>query len=280
MLFERPLKLSFVGRHADAHMLDASKLSSTLWGLNRVTNTAIFFWENGVIPKKRQVSKYHILITAPQRGSAEFFLNPEVYAGILPLLPEALQTIPFEIISQQIQAVLFRNAGRNEEADKIIQHLYGLHKLYLKDAAVSREQFYSFQLEMAKINQYACIRLVSNLGFDANSLNIHGINENPDVIDVYDAEVIRKKGEAVTGERASYLARVDGLIRHNRTLRLIVENEEEKIIAARVVDPAFDVENNIYLTALYTKQWISIQAKPIFKGNDLAQLVVLDAEAA
>lgn len=68
----------------------------------------------------------------------------------------------------------------------------------------------------------------------------------------------------------------DGMIIHNKTCRLIIEGEEDRVIPGDLVDPVADGHPNIYTQSM--GEYLTITAKPTFKDGQIYRLAVYDAK--
>ena len=94
-----------------------------------------------------------------------------------------------------------------------------------------------------------------------------------------DIEVDRKEAARYgleVGDIQKYTVEVDGVIAHNRTCKLYVEGEDDRVIAGDLVDPVADNWPNIYQENIKRKK-LEITAKPTLKDGKIHRLAVFDA---
>lgn len=273
----RPIPIKFDGKIATDHKLDAGKFSDALFGLNRLANSSFYLLDNWSIPTNRQRSPTMTLVSPPKNACYEFLMEIAAPDGALPLVTNVIATQGQELIWRLVSCTLLQNSQRHQELDPHLDALTKILHQVLKDRNTSEERFVNLVESLAIANQNASAKLVSNIGGDANSMCIssdHGKTK----IDLEDAEIIRERGETTVGEAQKYLCKVDGLIAHSRTLKLITEDHPERIITAKVVDPVFHQTGNIYVRAYDTRSTIVVTAKPLKADDELKKLVVSDAK--
>tara|TARA_R110002072_G_C7915228_1_gene530635 strand:- start:1041 stop:1706 length:666 start_codon:yes stop_codon:yes gene_type:complete len=95
-------------------------------------------------------------------------------------------------------------------------------------------------------------------------------------IDLPTAQSIRSGLKLEIGDMAEFNVLLDGVIIHNRTCRLYVEGEGEKVVTGDLVDPVADDWPNIYQDNLNKR--LRITAKPTYRDGQLYRLAVYDAK--
>lgn len=92
------------------------------------------------------------------------------------------------------------------------------------------------------------------------------------------ADAIRAKEKLEVGDMETFRIRVDGLIHHNRTLKIEHPDVPGKIMTAQVRDPAFAEGDNVYTRAGMHKSLLDVHAKPSRKQDgSLYTIYILDA---
>lgn len=69
---------------------------------------------------------------------------------------------------------------------------------------------------------------------------------------------------------------VDGIIHHNKQLKIVHPDIEGRFITAIVRDPLFDSVPNPYSEAAASLGSIEVMAKPVYRGGKLERIYVMD----
>ena len=76
------------------------------------------------------------------------------------------------------------------------------------------------------------------------------------------ADAIRSKDKLEVGDMEKMRLRVDGLIHHNKQLKVEHPDKPGKFITANVRDPAFAEDGSVYTDAVSQKGYLDVSAKP------------------
>ena len=78
-----------------------------------------------------------------------------------------------------------------------------------------------------------------------------------------------------------FTVRIDGVIKHARTIKIDHPSEPGKFLTADVRDPSFDQPENVYFSALTDDTLLVVDAKPTYRANgELVKLYDMDARRA
>ena len=90
------------------------------------------------------------------------------------------------------------------------------------------------------------------------------------------ADAIRSKAEEVVGDMQKMKINVDGIIHHNKQLKIVHPDIEGKFITAIVRDPLFDSIPNPYSEAAASMGSVEVMAKPVYRSGELERIYVMD----
>ena len=263
-----PLVLSFDGKMAGSHELDIRQLGESLIGIHRLVSVGIFVLETGSQPRLKNQLPLSVVASEPKKGSFELAIHLVATSATLPLLYELYLTSASDIIYRWLSGALMRMAGRNSES---YAHFSELVNLMDKIDARRHLEIIEWQKlwDPGK-------KVVSTIGNSCESISFpsHGDTE----LDLPVAEAIRSRGKLVVGDMNEYEITVDGVINHNRQIKIPHLSEHGKFMTAYIRDPAFDQSPNIYTDALIHQRKLRISAKPsMTQDGKIRTLYILNA---
>ena len=164
-------------------------------------------------------------------------------------------------------------AGREQEADEHFSEL-----INLMDKIDARRHLEVIQWQ--SLWGAAC-KGVASVGHSSERIKIQNSDTGDETeIDLPDADAIRSKGKLEVGEMQEYEITVDGLIIHNKQIKIPHLTQPGKFMTVHVRDPVFDqYPNNVYTDALINRSRLLVKAKPtITKDGQVKTLYIMNAE--
>lgn len=279
VIIERPVYVRFEGLDAEHHFLDAGSFSETLAGINKIASSSmhlITYWEMPV--RKQPVPPFRIMVSPPQRGSFGCEIVVAGSAILLPLVAEVMLKHGSKSLWALFSSIFLLNSNKEAEMDPHFKLLMEVHREDLRARGIREDRLIDLVGELALHNQTSSARAVNGVGRGSAEMAI-GCERGETRIDGADASIIREKEEDVVGGLEDFVCEeVDGLIWHNRRLRLVLRDDEPgHITAAEVRDPAFEEKDNIYIKSYNDKSPIIISAKPVIRDGKVIRLIVMDA---
>jgi hypothetical protein len=272
-------KVRFDGLDAKHHHVDMKQLGKPMIGLDRAISDSVFLATEGRIPKPKEPRFLVVLVEAPQAACVEFGGIVETVAGCLPIAIQVLTENGTKFIFEYLSFLLKYGGGKRREAG---EHLMEAYRLLIEDRADERRSHYlneaqwrehSFRLVETTSN--ALKEVVAPVGRSAETLSIASPDGRPPtVIDVPMAEALRSKQPLEVGEMR---LRVDGIIKHSRLLKVVLEEEPGRYVNAEVRDPVFDTLPNIYTDAVSSDVVLEVDAKPTYRDGELVKLHIMNA---
>ena len=261
------ITIRFEGGKAEYHELDLRKLCRSLTGVEKIITNGLSTVLEGRALKRGERPPLVVRASMPRCGSFEIEVFFSHGVGILPLLHEAFTTGISEIIWRLISGVMFKMAGREGDAESHFAKLYEL--LDAIDARRHKEV-----LEWQKLLSPAQ-EVVSPIGDSCDCMIIQGTEKTE--IDFTMAEAIRSKNRQRVGDDEVFRIRILAFNHSNRRLKVSLHDESD-IISAKVRDPAFDYNPNIYTSAAINKGWINVKAKAArLKDGQIKELYIIEA---
>lgn len=274
--------IRYEGLEADGHVVDLRRLGEAFIGIDRLVHGGLVALTTGQMPRKGARFVLQLRAKEPIAGSWE--TEVAIAAGwMLPVVHEMFYTASGEIAWRFISWVLNMTGGRAREAEMHYGPLAEVLREIHRGRFESDEAQRRFLLDVLDRVQGAAKDAVSPVGRSAATFAFRpgGGDPGETVIDEATAEVIRSGGELVVGEMEEFLVLVDGLIHHNKQLRVAIPQEPGRYYAADVRDPAFDAPENVYTQAVANRGWLKVRAKPVRKPDgSLHRLYVMDAAPA
>ncbi|MDD7908646.1 hypothetical protein PUV47_01845 [Pseudovibrio exalbescens] len=277
--------IHFSGHDADQHLLNMGQLGKALVGIDTIVNTGLIALTQNRLPKKGERYQLQIKAGEPREGSYELlaWLKDNIAVG-LPLVHEVMNAHAKEVLSNWLGWVFKMASGREKEADPHYQELMVFAREMHKDRLTSEEKNREFFLNVLDKVMPAAKDAVAPIGRSAKELSFHEqqSSESPTTtVDVAMADVIRSGEKLVIGDLAPFRVRADGLIRHNRQLKVEHPEADTGFLTCAVSDPVFSEDNNVYIQAVANRAFLDITAKPTRREDGtLKTLTIMDAKIA
>lgn len=282
------------GRDAAEHRMDMRLLGRSMVGLDRTIHQLLFVASERRLATARERLPISIQVAAPAAACVEVQGIIQALAGVLPFAYEALSTVGTDFIFHAISYVLNTLGGKPKEAEPHFTEMVRLHKEMMEaarhDAQTARAEIYANEAEWRNFALTLVDRLtkpakeiVGPVGPSCNSVTIQPPRRSkwsPTVVDAPMADVIRAEHGLIVGEMVRIRLKIDGVIKHSRSLKVEDPQHPGRYIAADVRDPAFDVTPNVYTEALETGGYLNVDAKPTLRtSGELVKLYVMNAAA-
>lgn len=283
-----PITLKLEGRVADRHRIDAFQLADTIQGFGQVIGHSLFFLHRlKVAGKRERVTELQVLAKPPTAGSVELIYFIEALRHLSPVLFEPFVKHGTELLWRTAISTFLFNSGRNEDAMKqsemTLDYIKSRDRIYAEQRSDEREKderiIHRLIDANAKRCQSGCKGAVSSLGSTSSALSFP-IYDRDIILSEEDASRIRLAAEESVGPETSFICLMDGIIEHNKTIKIQVEGltEEDRYLTAEVKDSLFGQLDNPYITALNTKKRLVIKARPVLKDGRVVRLIIFEAE--
>ncbi len=173
------------------------------------------------------------------------------------------------------------NGGRQKDADPHFLALLEFAKQINASRDQSEERIQNFMLGVLDRLQRPAVNAVAPVGPSVKAVGIRVPGRDLEtLVDEPMADAVRSKEKLDVGDMQQMRVRVDGIIHHNRQLKVEHPLESGAYITAQVRDPIFDGLPNIYTEAASMKGWLMVTAKPTYRDGRLYGLYIMDAETA
>ncbi|MGJ8626421.1 MAG: hypothetical protein ACSHXB_05620 [Sulfitobacter sp.] len=279
------LRIHYEGLDADNHRLDLRAFGEAAIGLDRLANVGLIAISDLRFPKNGERFPMRIVAQEPKEASFDWLVDlAPVGAIMLPIVHEMFHTKASEALWYWISWVTSMSGGRKSEAEPYLAAIVEMTKDIHRGHAASEERTHKFMLDVLDRVQDPARKFVAPVGDSANSVELIADQRDKPLllthrIDVPMADAIRSKDKLEVGDMERMRLRVDGLIHHNRQLKVEHPDKPGKFITANVRDPAFSDEgDSIYTNAVARKGYIDVSAKPSRTADgELRTLYILDA---
>lgn len=265
-----PVTVSFHGGHAREYVIRMRELGESLIGIERIVAAGLQVFETGRLPKPRERTPY-VIETTPKQGSIHIPVLIQENAFLLPLLQDLYLTGITDAIWRWLNGVMHRLGGRTREGD---EHLRALERLVGK----SMEHSHLEKMELIGLSA-AARQAVYPVGRSCEFLGVsNGQSGEKTIIDLPMAQAIRSSDKLKIGNMYRVRIRVDGLMHHNKQLKVVHPREPGRVITAKVQDPTFHQTPNVYTDAVATKAYLDVQAKDALRHDGkIRTMYILDA---
>ena len=188
--------------------------------------------------------------------------------GFAPILHDIYITGASDIMWRFLSGALFKMSGREQESD---EHLAEMINLLDNVDARRHLEVLNWQKIFAHTRG-----IVSPIGPYCDTISLYSQDRETE-IDLPTAEAIRSNGKMKVGDMQKMTVKVDGLIHHNKQLRVYVA-DNPRPIPAHIRDPAFNDVPNIYTEAVVNQLSILVTAKPTIKPDGTINAIyIMDA---
>ncbi|RDD60492.1 hypothetical protein [Ferruginivarius sediminum] len=275
-------RIRFEGFEADEHALDMRHLGQSLVGLDRMISTGLIALSDRRPPRRGERFPLVVRAQEPVAGSVEIFGDLGPLVGALPLMQEVIATGASEIIWRWVSWVFLMAGGREKDADPQYTMLMQLTHSLAQYHERSEDKQRQFFLDILDRLHPAARSAVAPIGPSCDRATIPwvGDSEEATVVDAPMADAVRSKDKIEVGDMERMRVHVDGIIHHNRQLKVDNPEVPGAYLTAQVRDPAFDTVPNVYTDAASKKGWLIVDARPTYKAGALHGLYIMNAEAA
>jgi len=279
----KPVILSFDGKDASGHLIDAAYLGESLQGTARLYNSVAHFWFRGEI-RSRVPPSIRIQVGPPKEGSITYVVWFLMNHGEMALHPKLLGELADLTIPHFVKAIFSRRAGRKPELEKALDTisaqttaLVDFAKTVQRDHMQDKARLYDIVERLTKQNTQALRYIAAPVGPSVKMITHFQNTPNEYVIDEPTAEVFRSKDEVAVGDEAKYRAKIMAVDKLAGSCRLELEGTGRPI-HAKITDPALAMPGNIYTRALDSDAIVELTAKPILRDGEVATLYVSNAK--
>jgi len=276
------IRIKYNGGDADGHAVDMRLLGVSLQGADKIISDGLILLINGRPPKRRERAPVVAKVREPVEGSYELWALWEAAKGLLPLgLPKATELAGY-FMGQWWEAVIAKFTGKDEALVKAIGAMADMNQAHLasRDASEARAHeermaYIGIVRETLAMQGRAIEQFAALVGPSVESAGVYPIKGSPALLTVADADAIRENLKMEWQPIGEMTLRTDGFKFH--TSGLSVENPEgEGFLMAKVSDPKFEAEENVYTEAAQRRSAIAVLARKGYKGGNLAAIEIVE----
>jgi hypothetical protein len=269
--------ITFDGLIAGRHVLPMNQLGNSLVGLDKIINSGLIFLAYGRAPKRGE--RFDLVLNArePRVGSVEIVAHLQQMPWLLPIVQEFIVAGGVDMSYRFASYVLTRLGGRPMEAERHLEALVQMNRDHLEARGISDEQWRLMIIQLVDKMIVPARQAVLPIGSGAQTLALGGTGiRDVTLVDEPMASVIRSKENDEVGDMVEMEFRVDGIIHHNRQLKVHDPNDAKRFITAEIRDPVFETVPNAYSEAAANMSTIRVMAKPVFRNGELHRVYVMD----
>jgi hypothetical protein len=192
-------------------------------------------------------------------------------AWLLPLAADFGAAVQGKMVEHFVNYVLLMFGGRNPEAEKSMDRLLDIFQENQKaqyedrqrereDRQAERDNVRQIIRELASSQRSTAMNVVKPVGRSCSEFSTY--TETASIkIDEATADAIRSKEDVEVSDLVEMEFRVDGLVRHERKLRVFDPEDPSRELWVQIADPAFDEEPNAYIRAFVEHRSIRLTGK-------------------
>ena len=278
-----PIPVTYLGRYADSHFVDAEQFGKSLIGTSKVANSICHFFF------------FADVTNDPRSYNIRFFVGPskengfiqELFAimnsGHLPVFSYILHKTAKLFIEKTFNAIITRIIGKKDAMDSAIETISEMahqHADFAQQvhAGHMREKEWLQKLveTLAGINRAPLRDVPQPVGKSVREMRI-GSLPNMVQVDEPAAEVLRSHEHLTGGDTDKFRARIEGVFKTNGACRIRLL-DIDKVVPGKITDPALGRPGNVYTAALNDGATLLVAAKPTLRDGEIKRLFVSDAE--
>ena len=276
------VRIHYDGLDATNHILDLRAFGHAAIGFDQVANMGLIALSDLRLPKKGERFPLRIVANEPKEGSFEFAIElAALTTTMLPIVHGLFNTMASELLWRWISWVTNATGGRKRAAEMDMEAMLPFVKEIHRSHAESEERWQQFTLELLDKAKEPAKQFVAPIGTSSDTVKISTRGKTQlltHLIDTPMADAIRSKEKLEVGDMEVMRLKVDGLIHHNKQLKVENPDHPGKFITANVRDPAFDEEHSIYTDAVAMRGILEVSAKPSrTPQGELKYLYIMDA---
>lgn len=276
------IRIKYEGGDADQGLIDMRFLGASLQGADKIISDGLIVLIHGRPPKRRERAPVAAKVREPVAGSYELWALWEAVRGVLQLGLPSSTDLAGHFMGKWWEAVIAKFSGKPDVAAKALEALVESQREHLaaRDASEARHHEllmaqHSTLRDTIAMQARAIEQFVSPIGPSVDSATIYPIRATPALVTTSDADAIRETMKLDWQPIDELVLRTDGFRFH--TGGLSVENpERDGFLMARVLDPKFEQDENVYTEAAQRRSSIAVLARKGYKGSELSAIEILD----
>lgn len=259
------IEITYDGKDAARHIIDAAELGESLAGFARILSTAGHFAITGEFVKKVPAQNARVYVAEAEPKC--FNLVYEVWE--LAKQQQVFQGFAGATLGALVTYIIARAANKREEVKHLAEALrIALSTNGQRDQALVDRMFQTID-KLADSLRPAVKQAVTPIGGSAGQITVAG-----SVFDQADKDEITALAPSeVTNERG-WSATITELDRENATGKVRLEGDDESRIPINITDPLFRVQDNPYMRAFTNGSTITLVAKAELSEGDVKRLYV------
>lgn len=282
MVDDPVIRLTYDGGDAANHTMDMRLLGMSLQGADRIISDGLILLLHRRSPKRGERAPLIVKAREPVAGSYDIVSQLQAAAWVLPFAYPIAQDLAGEFIKEWWNAVKAKFSGKHSLEEAAIQSMLDLNRDHLaaRDASEARQQemhlaYLEILRETLALQQRPLEQFTAPIGRSVNLARVTSGNAKPVSIDSDEADQIRELGELAWEPLREEVLRTDGFKFH--TNGLSIENPTSGgYLMARVQDPRFEQQENVYTEAAQRRSEIVVLARRGYKNGALVRMDIVD----
>lgn len=262
--------------------MEMRPLAISMLGADRLTSDAIIVFVQGRPPKRGERAPVVAKVREPQPGSYDLLGGLQDTAWALQIgLPIAQQVLATHI-SHWWTAAKALSVGKRDIAEVAMQHMVDMNRDHLAARDASDQRMHDERMRyldtlrlVLPTQQKSIEQFAEPIGRTVSNGTLRPSTAPAVRIDSDEAAAIRDAGQLVWSDLAEIELETDGFRFH--TSGLSVKNpEREGYLMAKVSDPRFEQEENLYSAAAHRRARIAVLARLGYRSRELVALDIVD----
>lgn len=276
------IRIKYDGGDANYGSIDMRQLGRSLQGADKIISDGLIVLIHNRPPRRGERAPVSAKVREPVEGSYELWALYEAVRGLLQLGIPSSTDLAGHFIGKWWEAVIAKFSGKSDIAEKAIDALLQTQREFLaaKNSSEERTQELLMAQQMTiretlAMQARAIEQFVTPIGASVDQAEIYPAGAPTRLLTTADAEAIRESMKVEWQSIDEMVLRTDGFRFH--TSALSVENpERDGFLMARVHDPKFRDEENVYTEAAQRRSAIAVLARKGYRGDELAAIEILE----
>lgn len=269
-----PIPVTYVGRFADDHFVDAQQFGKSIVASSRIANSIchLFLFSEITNDTRPYQVRFYVGPSKENGFVQDLFalMNSGQFAAFSPILMH----VGRHFIERAFCAIIETVVGKKDKADAAMETIRemanrhtdfaeSVHSGHMRDKAWLQEMVESLVL----VNRASLREVPEPVGRSVREMRI-GHSTDAATIDEPAAEVLRSHQSLTIGDLSTYLVRMEGVFKTNGACRVRLL-DSGRIVPGKITDPTLGQPGNVYTVALNDDVPLRIVAKPTLKDGEI-----------
>lgn len=268
--FGDTIVIRYDGLDAERHEVDLNLLAESMKGLARIIGVSGNFAATGKLILRSDLYSVKVLAQAPERHCFELSVvlrwiseNPLVSTTVGGFVVALVGYVCKKVVGDREEMKQLRGALDN-----------AIRELGTRDQAVIDRLLGTID-RMADTLRPAVRQAVAPISETAAKITISDASRAERVsLGPADKEAALSTSPLEVGPEDTYRVRITEMDMETGACKLQFSEEDENRLSGKITDPAFILQNNVYVTAMADKAFLQVIGKPTLKNGEMERLFI------